>query len=76
MESESAQQNVLGHHTGCDAREANESRDMKKNIRALALSQFADRAFMTADETATIVIDFEEMQYKSLGKVKETTLAY
>lgn len=30
---------------------------------------------MTADETATIVIDFEEMQYKSLGKVKETILA-
>lgn len=41
----------------------------------LALSQFADKAFMTADETATIVIDFEEMQYKPLGKVKETTLA-
>lgn len=29
---------------------------------------------MTADETATIVIDFEEMQYKP-PKVKETTLA-
>lgn len=53
----------------------NQSRDMKKNIRALALSHLADRAFMTADEIATIVIDFKEMQYKPLGKVKETTLA-
>lgn len=45
---------------GCDAWEANQSRDKE----ALARSQFADRAFMTADETATIVIDFEEMRYK------------
>lgn len=76
LESECAQHDVLGHHhAGCDTRKANRSGDMRKNIRALALSQFADRAFMTADETATIVIDFEEMQYKSLVKVKETTLA-
>lgn len=32
LENESARQNVLGHYAGCDAWQANKSRDMKKNI--------------------------------------------